>query len=99
MKLSHEKITQLSHRIIDAVESLDEIEIFAEPNTIRLEVVKILNDLAAEEEKIEEAVRQHITSQKRTIPEGSVEWDILYRKYYADELRRLGIVVGAPVNR
>lgn len=96
MKLSYEKITQLSHRIIDAIETLDEIEIFEEPNTIRLEVVRILNDLLAEEEKIEAAVRLHITSQKRTIPEGGEEWDILYRKYYSDELRKLGITTNQP---
>ena len=28
------------------------------------------------------------------VPEGSAEWDILYRKYYSDELRKLGITVG-----
>ena len=94
MKLSYEKITQLSHRILGAIEALDEVEIFDEPNAIRLEIVKILNDLLLEEEKIEAAVRLHITSQKRTIPEGSAEWDILYRKYYSDELRKLGITVG-----
>ena len=94
MKLSYEKITQLSHRIIGAIEALDEVEIFDEPNAIRLEIVKILNDLLLEEEKIEAAVRLHITSQKRTILEGSAEWDILYRKYYSDELRKLGITVG-----
>jgi uncharacterized protein len=98
MKLSYEKIIQLSHRIIDAIEGVDEFEIYEDPNTIRLEIVKILNDLAAEEEKIGEVVRQHITSQKRTIPEGSAEWDILYRKYYTDELRKLGIVA-ANFNR
>lgn len=96
MKLSYEKITQLSHRIIDAIQALDEIEIFDEPNTIRLAVVKILNDLVTEEEKIEETVRLHITSQKRTIPEGSGEWDILFRKYYSDELRKLGITTNQP---
>jgi hypothetical protein len=96
MNLSHEKITRLSHQIIGAIEALDEIEIFDEPNNIRLEVVKILNDLVAEEEKIEATVRQHITSQKRTIPEGSGEWDILFRKYYGDELRKLGIITGQP---
>jgi hypothetical protein len=99
MKLSHEKITQLSHRIMEPILRLDEIEIFEDENTIRLEVVKILNDLMSEEERIEATVRQHITSQKRTIPEGSAEWDILYRKYYADELRKLGIVTGVPSNR
>jgi len=99
MRMTYEKITELSHRIINAIETLDEIEIFEEPNTIRLEVVKILNDLGTEEEKMEAAVRQHIISQKRTIPEGSEEWDILYRKYFADELRRLGLVIGIPAGR
>jgi hypothetical protein len=96
MKMTREKVIQLSHQIIAAIESLDEVEIFAEPNDIRQEVVKILNDLLLEEEKIDEGVKQHITSQRRIIPEGSAEWDLLYRKYYNDALRKLGITVSAP---
>jgi hypothetical protein len=91
MRLSHEKLIQLSHRVMAAIEALDEVEIYEEPNNIRQEVVKILTDLMHEEEKIEEAVKARITSQKRTIPEGGAEWEILYRKYYADELRRMGV--------
>jgi hypothetical protein len=96
MKMTREKVIQLSHEILEAFESLDEVEIFEEPNTIRQEVVKILNDLLHEEEKIDESVKLHITSQKRVIPEGSAEWDILYRKYYADALRKLGITIAPP---
>ena len=96
MKMTREKVIQLSHQIIAAIESLDEVEIFAEPNDIRQAVVTILNDLLAEEEKIDEGVKKHITSQKRVIPEGSAEWDILYRKYYNDALRKLGITISAP---
>lgn len=92
MKLTREKIIQLSHQIMSAIEALDEVEIFEEPNTIRQAVVKILNDLTLEEEKVDAAARQHITSQKRTIAEGTAEWDILFRKYYNDELRKLGVV-------
>ncbi len=95
-KLSYEKVTQLSHRIMAALQEIEEIEIFDEPNTIRQETVKILNDLLHEEEKIQETVRQRITSQKRTIPEGGAEWDILYRKYYAEELRKLGVSPTRP---
>lgn len=91
MKLTHEKVIQLSHQIMSAVDELDEVEIFEEPNTIRQEIVKILNDLLLEEEKIDAAVRLRITSQKRTIAEGGAEWDILYRKYYSEELRKFGI--------
>ena len=96
MKLSHEKIIQISHRIMGAIEALDEVEIFEEPNTIRQEIVKILTDLMHEEEKIDEVTKARIASQKRTIPEGSGEWEILYRKYYNDELRKLGVVFTSP---
>ena len=91
MKLSHEKIIQLSHRIISAIEALDEVEFYDELNTIRQESVKILTDLLHEEEKIDQAARQRIATHKRTIPEGGGEWEILYRKYYQDELRKLGV--------
>lgn len=96
MKLSHEKLIQLSHRLLAAIEEVDEIEIFDEPNVIRQEIFKILSALLQDEEKIEETVRQRILSQKRTIPEGGGEWDILFRKYYSDELRKLGITFNAP---
>ncbi len=79
-----------------ALEALDEVEIFDEPNNIRQEIVKILNELLMEEEKIDTGIRQQIASQKRVIPEGSGEWDILYRKYYGDALRKLGITLSAP---
>ena len=73
MKMTREKVIQLSHQIIAAIESLDEVEIFAEPNDIRQAVVKILNDLLLEEEKIDEGVKQHITAQRRGSLEDSAE--------------------------
>ncbi len=96
MKLTREKVIQLSHRIMAAVADLDEVEIFEEMNTIRQEVVKVMNDLLVEEEKIEAGVRQKIVSQKRTIPEGGAEWEILFRKYYQEELRKMGIAPASP---
>ena len=77
--------------MMDAIDALDEVEIFEERNAIRQEILKILTDLQLEEAKIDSVVRQRITSQKRTIPEGGDEWDILYKKYHYDELRKLGI--------
>jgi hypothetical protein len=91
MPMTREKILQLSHQIMSAIDALDEMEIFEERNVIRQEIVKILNELQMEENKIDATVRQRITSQKRVIQEGSDEWDILYKKYHYDELRKLGI--------
>ncbi len=92
MKLTDEKIIRLSHLMLHAIEELDEIEIFDEPNNIRLEIVSILKDLMREAEGVDKAVRLQISSQKRVIVEGSAEWDILYRKYYNDALRKLGVI-------
>jgi len=47
--------------------------------------------LLMEETKIDQAARLKISSQRKIIQEGTQEWDILYRKYYNDEVRRLGI--------
>ena len=98
-KLSYEKISRLSRLLTNALAKLDEIEIFEEPSVIRQEITKIFNSLMREEEAMDARVRQQITSQKRTIPEGSAEWDILYRKYYNDALRKLGVVVSPPERR
>ena len=44
-----------------------------------------------QEERIDKSARQKIETQKRTILEGSQEWDILYRKYYNEEVKKLGV--------
>ena len=91
MRLSREKIVRLSHLATEVLAGFDEIEFIEDRNTVRLEVVRILQDLLKQEELMEEAAKQKILSQKRPIPEGSTEWETLYRKYYSDELRKLGV--------
>ena len=91
MRLSREKVVRLSHLAVDVLASFDEIEFIEDRNTVRLEIVRILQDLLKQEELMEAAAKQKILSQKRPIAEGSVEWETLYRKYYDDELRRLGV--------
>ena len=76
--------------VADALAEMNEVEFLEDRNTIRLEIRKILEELLHQEEKIDQAARQKIESQKRTILEGSQEWDILYRKYYNEEVKKLG---------
>jgi hypothetical protein len=91
MRLSREKIIRLSHQITDVLVSSDEVEFVEDRDTIRQQVVQILTATLRDEEKADAEVRKRITSQKKEILEFSEEWDVLYRKYYADELRRRGI--------
>ena len=88
MKLSREKILRLSHLILDHLNKDEEIEYFADPQEIRGEIVKMISDEMKTDEAIDALVRRKIESQKRTIQEGSDEWDVLYRKYYEEEVGR-----------
>jgi hypothetical protein len=91
MRLSREKINRVGHVVTDVLVSNDDVQFIEDRDTIRQNVIKILQDLLKQEEQIDAQVRQKITSQKKEIPEGTAEWDILYRKYYGDEMRKLGI--------
>ena len=92
MRLTREKTIRLSHIITDLLVASEDVEFVEDRDTIRQKVVQILQDLLKEEEAVEAEVRTKITSQKKGIQEGSEEWDVLYRKYYAEEMRRMGIV-------
>ena len=89
MRLSRAKIVRLSHCIIDQLVASDDVDFIEDRETIRKETVTILEALLKDEERIDADVRKKITGQKKEVPEGSAEWDILYRKYYEEELRSL----------
>ena len=91
MRVNRDKANKVAHVVTDALASLEEVDFVEDRNTIRLEVRKILEDLLNQEERIDKSARQKIESQKRTILEGSQEWDILYRKYYNEEVKKLGV--------
>jgi hypothetical protein len=91
MRLSRDKVNKLAHVVSDALAETPQVDFLEDRNTIRLETRKVLEDLLNQEAKIDQTARQKIESQKRTILEGSQEWDILYRKYYNEEVKKLGI--------
>ena len=91
MRISRDKVNKVAHAVTEALRELDPVDFIEDANTIRLEVRKILEDLLNQEAKIDQSARLKIESQKRTILEGSQEWEILYRKYYNEEVKKLGI--------
>jgi uncharacterized protein len=91
VRLSRDKINKVAHVVTDALAESDHLDFVEDRNTIRLEVRKILEELLNQEERIDQQARQKIESQKRTILEGSQEWDILYRKYYNEEVKKFGV--------
>src|SRR6516225_1452629 len=91
MKLSRDKVNDISHKIVTALRKSREFRLKRDPNDVRLELVKVMTELLQAEEKVDRAARVKIRTQKREIPEGTEEWDLLHKRYYAEELKKLGI--------
>ncbi len=90
IRLSREKINFLARQILDLMFENDDIEFLDESNEIRLTVVKSIEEEMKIYELIDKKAIEKIESQKKAIKEGSREWEILYRKYYNDEIAKLG---------
>ena len=88
MKLSREKILLLSHHILNFIEQDEGVEYFDDPQQIRQQVVRIIESEMRTDEAIDALVRRKLESLKRGVPEGSSEWDILYRKYFEEEVSK-----------
>ncbi len=91
MKLSRDKINDVSHKLVAAFKKSRDFRIKRDPNDIRLELVKMTTEILLVEDKVEKAARAKIRTQKKEIPEGSEEWDLLHKRYYAEELKKFGI--------
>ena len=92
MKLSRDKITDISHKLIAAVRKSRDLRMKKkDDNEARLEIVKAFTDILQIEDRADRAARDKVRSIKRDITEGSEEWDILQKRYYAEELKRFGI--------
>ena len=95
MKLSRDKVTDISHKLVDMLRKSRDLRLKnKDSNAVRLDIVRVMTDLLTAEEKVDRAARQKIRTQKREIPEGTEEWDLLHRRYYSEELKKLGIDLG-----
>ena len=89
-RLSREKINYLSRQVLTALNKNEQVEFLDDPNEIRLVIVKAVEEEMKLYEDLDKKAIDKIRSQKKAIEEGSREWEILYRKYYNDELNKLG---------
>jgi len=89
VRLSHERCVHLSHLFVNALEDEESVEFLLDPNDIRQRILQILEAELVKEDEMEEAIRRKIASHKRDVPEGSAEWDLLFRKYYDEEMKKV----------
>lgn len=89
-RLSREKINFLSKRVLEFLTRNEQVEFLDDPNEIRLIIVRSIEEEMKLYDLLDHKAIEKIQSQKKSIEEGSREWEILYRKYYNEELGKLG---------
>ena len=87
--ISEEKAIHILHLMLDGIEKEGLVtfprkeEAVREARTVTLQFISHINSAG-------ESARKRIKSQKNPPPEFSPQWDNLYRKYYEEELRKMG---------
>lgn len=90
LRLSKNKVNLLTKLIVDYLEKSEEVDYNEDIGNIRLKTYRIIMDELKLFEDIENQSREKIVSQKKNVPEGSREWEILFRKYSTEEINKLG---------
>ncbi len=86
--LSDEKQMHLAHVIVGSVKDMPQTTLVGDQAHALREVKRVIAEHMKTEEELEQKVRRRLESYSRPVPEGSQEWDILYRKTYEEELRK-----------
>lgn len=86
-RVSDSRISHLAHLILDALRK-DNLADFSNERRALAETKEVLTDFFQGEDPVDELVRRKIGSLSRHVPPGSREWEILYRKYYEEEMRK-----------
>ena len=97
MKLSRDKVLEISHKMAAQLPRIPGTRLSRGWNDTRLEIQRHLTDILMLEEKSDRLAKRKIVLQKREIPEGSEEWQVLHRNYYEDELKKFGVYLTREV--
>ncbi|MCP5045867.1 MAG: DUF507 family protein [bacterium] len=90
LKLSRNKVNCLSNLITGHIETSEELDYVVDIGNIRFKIYHLIMDELRTFEQIENQSRERMATQKRSVPDGSREWEILFRKFITEELNHLG---------
>lgn len=88
MRLSEDKISHLTSCIMDDFDNRDELDYIAEPNMVKREIFKTITEVLSIEDEIDNIVRKKLNSLSRKMVESTSEWDIMYTKYFDEEMNK-----------
>ena len=88
MILGDEKVTHLSHLILNHLKNPANARLKTDEVVVLREIKRLLALELKVEEEVEAAVRRRLASYACPPAEGSSEWDTLYHKTFEEEMRK-----------
>ena len=89
-KLSRNKVNFLASLITEYIKDNEDLDYNGDIGDVRMKIFHIIMEELRLFNQIEEDAKERVRSQKRSVPEDSREWEILYRKYAFEDLDKLG---------
>ncbi len=87
MRFSEDRIFTIAHKIHDRL-YLDEMVDYTDEDEALRVIKKTAIDFLTLDDQIDDFLRHKIHSLKKGVQEGSPEWEVLYKKYYNEELQK-----------
>ncbi len=88
--ISENRVSHLAHLIRDEFNELGLVE--TEKDMKLLQLIKDgINVFVKVHEEVDRTAKANISKQKKGIVEGSTEWEVLYGRFYEQEMKRKGI--------
>ena len=89
-RASEGRLSELAHLALAALKKGDGVADLRSDRLVLSEIKVALTDFFNIDDALDTKVRRKIASLSRRVPEGSGEWDVLYRQYLEEEKRKLG---------
>ena len=87
--ISDERLSHLASVVVDGIWKDDLVDYTDDDTAVRI-AKRAAVKFAEEVKDIDRKARSTVASLKRNVVEGSPEWDVLYKKYYEEEMQRRG---------
>lgn len=88
MRLSEDRISHISHLVLDKLVQHRSVDALQAEERLLREIKRTITAELQFDDDADAVARRTIQSLSRRVPEGSPEWEVLYRKYREEELRR-----------
>ena len=87
MSLSDDKVSHLSHLILNHFKDPAHARLKVEEVAVLREIKRVLAAELKADAEVDVVVRRRLASYSRPLAEGSPEWETLYRKTFEEEMR------------